>query len=127
MYRCRNHTDGEMKDIPGVEVVYLPHSVTVKKRKAIPDTLTVEQLVEERAYARKCGDYAKSDALRTMLNKHGVYMEDTPNGHSLVVYLPHGVTVEMYVKQQEKKREAEKRFDMWLNSQLEDIRRGVKA
>lgn len=40
----------------------------------------IQRLLDERAQAKKSRDFAKADAIRDMLTKEGIIIEDTPNG-----------------------------------------------
>ncbi|MDH7599181.1 MAG: hypothetical protein QHH07_06040, partial [Sedimentisphaerales bacterium] len=48
-------------------------------RPQIVDEL-IELILKERAAARKAGDYAKADALRSELQRLGISIKDTPKG-----------------------------------------------
>jgi cysteinyl-tRNA synthetase len=40
----------------------------------------VEALIEQRAEARRCGNYAEADRIRAVLERRGFLLEDTPHG-----------------------------------------------
>ena len=44
------------------------------------ETADADELVRQRSEARKVGDYAKSDEIRDVLAKHGLMVDDTPQG-----------------------------------------------
>ena len=45
-----------------------------------PEAAEVEQLIQQRAAARKAKDYATADAIRDRLAEMGIVIEDTPTG-----------------------------------------------
>jgi cysteinyl-tRNA synthetase len=60
------------------------HFLEAQKQRGLAQTQltpeTIEQLIAERAAARKAKDFKRGDAIRDQLAEHGVILKDSPTG-----------------------------------------------